>query len=265
MGVLRKRSPWEREFQEVWRKEQWFLRRYDEKRETVVDRKITEIAPEKLLETLHSAFEKAFKVVFEKGSGLIQKAGRQSARREDYLKKEQAADLDEDRSNLKAFSRSAGRAGAGNVAFSGAAGIGMGLFGIALPDIPLFTAMMLKSVYETAESYGFPCEGEAEQMYALRVIEAALSCGEELKARNRALDLYAQTGIWPNATEWEQQIKATSRQVSEAVLLGKTLQNVPLIGAAGGAGDAVCLGRVQKYAAIKYQKRFLIRRRLREV
>jgi hypothetical protein len=102
-------------------------------------------------------------------------------------------------------------------------------------------------------------------MYALRVIEAALSCGEELKARNRALDLYAQTGIWPNATEWEQQIKATSRQLSEAVLLGKTLQNVPLIGAAGGAGDAVCLGRVQKYAAIKYQKRFLIRRRLREV
>ena len=72
MGVLRKRSPWEREFQEVWRKEQWFLRRYDEKRETVVDQKITEIAPEKLMETLHSAFEKAFKVVFEKGSGLIQ-------------------------------------------------------------------------------------------------------------------------------------------------------------------------------------------------
>ena len=49
MGVLRNRSPWEREFQEVWRKEQWFLRRYDEKRETVIDRKITEIAPEKLI------------------------------------------------------------------------------------------------------------------------------------------------------------------------------------------------------------------------
>ena len=32
-------------------------------------------------------------------------------------------------------------------------------------------------------------------------------------------------------------------------------------GAAGGAKDAVCLRRVQQYAAIKYQKRFLIRRR----
>ena len=264
MGVLRNRSTWEREFQEVWRKEQWFLRRYDETRETVIDRKITEIAPEKLMETLHGAFEKAFKVVFEKGSGLIQKVGRQEVRREDYLEKEQAADLVEDRSSLKAFSRSAGKAGAGNVMVSGAAGIGMGLFGIALPDIPLFTAMMLKSVYETAESYGFPCEGEAEQMYALRVIEAALSYGEELKTRNRALDLYAQIGGWPNEVDWDRQIKVTSRQMSEAVLLGKALQNVPVIGAAGGAGDAVCLSRVQKYAAIKYQKRFLIRRRLRE-
>lgn len=264
MGVLRKRSPWEREFQEVWRKEQWFLRRYSEKHETVIDRKIAEIAPEKLMETLHGAFEKAFEVVFEKGTGFIRKVGRQEARREGYLEREQAADLVEDRSNLKAFSRSAGRAGAGNVAVSGVAGIGMGLFGISLPDIPLFTAMTLKSVYETAESYGFSCEGPEEQMYALRVIEAALSCGEELRTRNRALDLYAQTGVWPEETERKQQIKATSRRMSEAVLQGKALQNIPVIGAAGGAGDAVCLSRVQKYAAIKYQKRFLIRRRLRE-
>jgi hypothetical protein len=52
--------------------------------------------------------------------------------------------------------------------------------------------------------------------------------------------------------------------MSEAVLQGKALQNIPVIGAAGGAVDAICLSRVQKYAAIKYQKRFLIRRRLRE-
>ena len=264
MGVLRKRSPWEREFQEVWRKEQWFLRRYDEKHETVIDRKITEIAPEKLMETLHGAFEKAFKIVFEKGSDFIQKVGRQSTRREDYLKKEQAANLVEDRSNLKAFSRSAGRAGAGNVAFSGAAGIGMGLFGIALPDIPLFTAMMLKSVYDLGESYGFPCDTAAEQMYVLRLIEAALSDGGELRERNRALDVYAQTGVWPEERERDLQIRATARQVSEAVLLGKALQNVPVAGAAGGVADAVYLNRIRKYAAIKYQKRFLIRRRVRE-
>ena len=140
----------------------------------------------------------------------------------------------------------------------------MGLFGIALPDLPLFTAMLLKSVYETGESYGFPCEGEDEQLYALRVIEAALSYGEELREKNRTLDLYAQTGLWPDTARRDAQIRATARRLSEAVLYAKALQNVPVVGAVGGAGDAVCLSRVQKYAAIKYHKRFLIRRRLAE-
>lgn len=265
MGILKqKRSPWEREYQEVWRKEQWFLRRYAEKRESVIDRKIGELAPEKLMETLHGAFEKAFALVFEKGTGVILKVGRQEKRQENYQMQEDAADLHEDRSNLKAFSKSANRTGFGNVAVSGAAGIGMGFFGVALPDIPLFTAMMLKSVYELAESYGFPCDNAEEQLYVLRVIEAALSGGDDLRERNRALDAYAQTGVWPDAADREQQIRATARQVSEAVLLGKALQNVPVAGAAGGIADAVYLNRIRKYAAIKYQKRFLIRRRVRE-
>lgn len=264
MGLLRKRSPWEREFQEVWRKEQWFLRHHDEKTETALDRKVSELAPEKLMETLHGAFEKAFELVFEKGTGVIKKVGRQEARREAYQVNEYAVHIREDRKNLKAFAKAANKAGTGNVAVSGLAGIGMGLFGVALPDVPLFTAMLLKSVYETAESYGFPCEGEDEQLYALRVIETALSYGEELREKNQILDAYAQTGLWPDAARRDAQIKATARRLSETVLYGKALQNVPVVGVIGGAGDAVCLSRVQKYAAIKYQKRFLIQRRLAE-
>ena len=209
-----------------------------------------------------AAFEKAFALVFEKGTGIILKMGRQEKRQETYQTQTDAANICEDRENLKAFSKSANRTGFGNVAVSGAAGVGMGLFGVALPDIPFFTAMMLKSVYELAESYGFPCDTPAEQLYVLRVIEAALSCGEELQERSRVLDIYAQTGLWPEELDRERQIKATARQVSEAVLLGKALQNVPVAGAAGGVADAVYLNRIRKYAAIKYQKRFLIRRRV---
>lgn len=264
MGILtQKRSPWEREYQEVWRREQWFLRRYAEKRESVIDRKVEELAPEKLMETLHKAFEKAFALVFEKGTGIILKIGRQDARRETYQAQTDAADATEDRVNLKAFSKTANRSAFGNVAVSGAAGVGMGLFGVALPDIPFFTAMMLKSVYEVAGSYGFPCDNPEEQLYVLRVIEAALSDGAELRERNRALDAYAQTGFWPEEADRERQISATARQMSEAVLLGKALQNVPVAGAVGGVVDAVYLNRIRKYAAIKYQKRFLIGRRVK--
>lgn len=156
---MRRRSPWEREFQEVWRKEQWFLRQYDEKTKTALEQKISQIAPEKLMETLHGAFEKAFALVFEKGGRIIRKMGRQEARREAYQENEAAANVCEDRKNLRAFSRAARKAGAGNVAVSGVAGVGMGLFGIALPDIPLFTAMLLKSVYRRGRATASPAKG----------------------------------------------------------------------------------------------------------
>jgi len=219
------------------------------------------IVPEKLLDTLHKAFEKAFALMFEKGSGLILRASGRPRRRQERQVREYALTLRENRKNLRAFSKAADHAGRSNVLLSGAAGVGMGLFGVALPDIPLFTAMLLKSMYETAESFGFPCEDEEERIYLLRVMEAALSEGEVLLCRNRELDLYAQQGIWTHRPTLAEQTRATARQLSAAVLYGKALQGIPVVGAIGGAGDAVCLSRVQRYAAIKYRKRFLISRR----
>lgn len=261
VGILKKKDPWEQAFREAWRREERFRARHAEKRESAVDRKLEELVPDKLAETLHTAFGKAFEMVFEKGTDAILRAGRVEEKRFSYQVNACAADLKEDRKTLRAFSKAAKRAGAGNVLLSGTAGVGMGLFGVALPDVPLFTAMLLKSIYETAESYGFPCDTEAEQLYVLRLIEAALSYGEALDAHGRALDTYAQTGVWPEAVERRMQVQAAAKCLSETVLYGKFLQNVPLVGAVGGMEDAVCLSRVQQYAAIKYQKRFLIERR----
>jgi len=263
MGILTRRTPWEQEFREVWKREERFLKQYGEKRNTPVEDRLEEIVPEKLMETLRRAFVKAFALVFEKGTGVILRMSRRERRRQERQVREYALNLRENRKNLRAFSKAADRAGRGNVLLSGAAGVGMGFFGVALPDIPLFTAMLLKSIYETAESFGFPCEGEAERMYALRLIEAALSEGEDLRQRNRELDVYTQTGRWERPVSLEVQTKAAARCLAGAVLYGKALQGLPVVGAVGGAGDAVCLSRVQRYAAIKYRKRFLISRRLR--
>ena len=261
MGILKRRTPWEQEFREVWKREQKFLRQYETKRENPVEAAVAGIAPEKLVRTLHGAFEKAFALMFERGSGFIKRMGRQQERRRERQVREYALNLREDRKNLRAFSKAADKAGRGNVLLSGAAGVGMGFFGVAIPDVPLFTAMLLKSVYETAEAFGFPCESETERLYVLRVIEAALSEGEELRRRGQELDAFAQTGLWSRPGDVTAQTKATAHKLSEAVLYGKALQGIPVVGAVGGAGDAVCLGRVQRYAAIKYRKRFLISRR----
>ena len=262
MGAVKRPGAWEKAYRAVWRREETFLRRYEEPKKNALEQRIGELAPEKLLETLYAAFAKAFDLVFKKGDGLITKAGQLEGRRQTFQVNQYAAELREDRKTLRAFSREAARAGRGNVLLSGAAGIGMGLFGVALPDIPLFTAMLLKNVYETAESFGFDHDSPTEQVYVLRLLETALSNGEELRRKNRELDVFAQTGAWPEETDLRIQKKAAARRLSEALLCGKALQNIPVAGVVGGAGDAVIMDRVRRYAAIKYEKRFLLRRRL---
>ena len=260
MGILRKKTAWEKAYKSVWQQEEKFLQKYEARQETKLERKIGEMAPEALVETLHSAFCKAFEVVFEKGTGPILKAAGIEDKRLDYAKNACAVTIKEDKKTLRAFSKAAGKAGAGNVLLSGAAGIGLGAFGVMLPDVPLLTAMLLKSVYETGESYGYRAENE--RIYALRLINAALTDGPALRKKSAFLDRYAQEGTWGGPVTEKEEIARAARALSEAVLYAKVVQNVPVVGAIGGAANGVVLGRVQKYAGIKYQKRFLIQRKL---
>jgi len=260
MGILTKKTAWDKAYRAVWQREERFLRHYEKKQPTKLERKIGEMAPETIMELLHGAFVKAFGVVFEKGTGPILKAAGVEKRRMAYERNAFAADQQEDRKTLKAFSKAAGKAGTGNVLLAGAAGISMGAFGVMLPDIPLFTAMLLKTVYETAESYGY--RAEDEQIFALRLISAALTDGPNLRRKNDWLDSYIREGKWPDTPILKREMDAAAKTLSKAVLYSKAVQNVPVVGAVGGAGDAVIISRVQKFAAIKYQKRFLIRRKL---
>ncbi|MDY3281391.1 EcsC family protein [Dysosmobacter sp.] len=255
-------TAWEKEYRENWRREQKFLRDHREARISPLDRKLDELAPEALSGTLHAAFVKAFEVVFQKGTGVIGRVGRRENRRMDAKIRQYKAELRENRRNLRAFSRAADRSGLGNTLAAGAAGAGMGLFGVALPDVPLFTAMLLKSVYETAESFGFGHETPEERRFVLLIMETALSGGPELEDGDRRLNEFMRDGAWrPEEPPLGEQVRRTARRLSEAVLYGKVLQNIPVVGVAGGLRDGVLVRRVQRYAAIKYRRRFLLARR----
>ena len=67
---------------------------------------------------------------------------------------------------------------------SGAAGIGMGILGVGISDIPVFTGMILKSIYEIAMHYGYSYETEEEQHFILLLIQGAVSQGEEMFTGN---------------------------------------------------------------------------------
>lgn len=190
-------------------------------------------------------------------------AGRQQRREEAYQVRRFAADLREDRRSLRAFSKAADRAGQGSVVQAGVQGVGLGLLGIGLPDIPLFTLTLLKTIRETAVSFGFAGTETDEQVWILRLIEASLSSGTELEERNRMLNQFIQEGAWAGFTgTGAADAGKRAHMLSQSMLYWKFVQGIPLVGAVGGAWDAVCLRRVQRYAAIKYSRRFLIDRKL---
>ena len=260
MGI--RKTPLEKEWAALEKKEARFLASRTEKADSRLNQLLAEKVPDGLQGTLDTAFCKAFHLIFEKGTGVIGRVGRRENCRMDAKIRQYKAELRENRRNLRAFSRAADRSGLGNTLAAGAAGAGMGLFGVALPDVPLFTAMLLKSVYETAESFGFGHETPEERRFVLLIMETALSGGPELEDGDRRLNEFMRDGAWrPEEPPLGEQVRRTARRLSEAVLYGKVLQNIPVVGVAGGLRDGVLVRRVQRYAAIKYRRRFLLARR----
>lgn len=87
------------------------------------------------------------------------------------------ADVKQNSKSLRSFSKKARDTGTKNLLLSGVSGIGMGVLGIGLPDIPVFTGMILKNIYETALQYGYSYESREEKYFILLLIRGAVSYG----------------------------------------------------------------------------------------
>lgn len=144
-----------------------------------------------------------------------------------------------------------------NQLLSGVSGIGMGALGIGLPDIPLFTGMLLKNIYEIALHYGYGYETPEEKFFILLLIQGAVSYGEQLKETNQILDDFIQAERLPEAYEERKQIEKTAGALSKELLYMKFLQGIPVVGVVGGAYDAIYMQKITEYAELKYRRRCL--------
>lgn len=252
-----KKTPHQKEWEKFIKKEQKYLDKQKEKKESILNQKLEEKVPEKLQGTLDTAFAKAFYMIFEKGTGVIEKTYRKEEIEKQYQINEFANELKQDRKSIQAFSKKAKSSGAKNLLMSGAAGIGMGIFGVGLPDIPVFTAMILKSIYEIAMNYGYSYETEEEQYFILLLIQGAVSHGEEMLAIDKKINQYISSSIWVKEETEEEMIQKTASYLSKELLYMKFLQGIPVVGAVGGAYDVVYLKQITAYANLKYERRFL--------
>ena len=255
--MFQKKTPYQKEWDKFIKKESKYLEKQLTKKESVLNQKLEEKVPEKLQGTLDTAFAKAFHLIFEKGTGVIEKTYRKEEIEKKYQINEFVNELKQDTKSLRAFSKNAKGSGTRNLVMSGAAGIGMGILGVGIPDIPVFTGMILKSIYEIAMHYGYSYETEEEQYFILLLIQGSVSHGEEMLLIDKEINQYITSSIWIEEKNKEEMIQKTASYLSKELLYMKFLQGIPVVGAVGGAYDVVYLKQITEYANLKYERRFL--------
>ena len=218
-------TPLEKEWGKVVNQELAFLQKRAEKTDSRLNQLLEKKIPANLQNTLDGAFEKAFRLVFEKGTGVIEKTYRKDEMKKAYQINEYAAKVHGNKKALTVFSRKAAGAGTGNLLMSGAAGVGLGVLGIGLPDIALFTGLMLKGVYEIALNYGFDYEDEEEKKFILLLIRGALCYGKELQNINEELNFFMDYGAYAKEGQSKEDIYVGYNFYSDEVKLALPLLN----------------------------------------
>lgn len=243
----------ERELLSVQRKEKQLLEQRG--RELKIRKMAYEKVPPKVRDLLEGAFEKAFWLVFQKGTGVIEKTfDREEAEMEfeagDYVVGRRPV-----KRAIRRLDKKAGKDNLVNTAAAAASGFGLGLLGLGLPDIPLTVGMILKGAYETALGYGVDYRTDREKIYILRLIRAALSEGEERQRWNGEMAEMDMGGDVKRGLGEE--IRLTSKVLADALLVEKFIQGLPVVGAVGGAVNFGVYRRVAGWAGVKYKGRYL--------
>lgn len=254
-------SAMEKEWAKIEKKEQNYLQKNENKEDSKLNQMLADKVPAGLQNTLDAAFAKAFHLVFAKGTDLIEKTYKKEEIEKDYKIHAYSAQIKENRRNLKAFSKKASSAGTSNLLLSGVSGIGMGMLGIGIPDIIVFTSFMLRSIYEICLNYGFDYKTEDEKKFILFVIQGAVSHDTTLLEINNEINYFIEHHQFSKELDMQEVIKDTAAYMSKELLYMKFLQGIPVVGVVGGAYDVIYMGRINKYAKLKYYRRLLYQKK----
>ena len=267
MGVARVRDPEKRriaaqnrEMTAVMKQELRLWRAARRRQIPQWKQKLEQMVPDKARRGLEQAFGRGFSLIFSKGVGVIEKTYPKQDLQSDYAIRDYAFRLKGRRRELKQIRRGAGRLNLRNLTVTTMEGVGLGLLGIGMPDVAVFLGVLFRGIYETALSYGFAYESPAEKLLILKMMEAALSSGDDWARSNEQVDqmlVREMADITP--AELEEQIRRTAAAFSVELLLLKFIQGIPVAGVLGGAGNTVYYHRIMQYVQLKYRKRYLLK------
>lgn len=256
MDIIKKHlNKLEKKEQKILNKKQNII---EEKLEPIVD-KVESKVPETLKKSLNKAFYKSFQMVFEKGTKYIEKLYNKNKIQVNHNINDFKIDRNANNKLIKRLDKHAQRSNFLNTSISTLEGAGLGFLGMGLPDIPLFTSMILKTIYEISLSYGFLYEIDEEKVYVLNLINAALTNGETQRKYNHKVELLGNKLDEHILFKYDlnKEIINTSKILSDSMLTSKFIQGIPIVGVVGSIANYNIINKISKYSTIKYKKRYL--------
>jgi hypothetical protein len=211
--------------------------------------------PDGLTSKLEEAFTKAFQYIFLNGTSVIEKTYDKENISYEFDANNYVLDKKQSNKNLKRIDKSSKRSNLVNSSVATTAGIGLGILGMGIPDIPIFVGTILKGIYQTALSYGFSYDTVEERIYILRLIRTALSEGDIKIQYNSELE-----SLDYSVTNLDREIAITAKVLADKMLLEKFIQGIPIIGVVGGIANHSIYKKISKFSTIKYKKRYLTKK-----
>ena len=89
------------------------------------------------------------------------------------------------------------------------------------------------------------------------MIQGAVAYGRDFQVIDEQLNEYIKQDYFIDAQDTETLISKAAQGLSTELLYMKFLQGIPVVGAVGGAYDAIYMKQVMEYAELKYRRRFL--------
>lgn len=264
-----RKAPAQKEWEAFLKREKRQLEKFGRTKDSFWEKRLSALVPDGLALKLEAAFCRAFEAALQGGTGLIEKTYSREKLEAEYKVRDYKARLMPTRKHIREHAKTARRQAELATAAAGVQGAGLGLLGIGLPDIPLFLAALLRSLYTLCLSYGIDYEEPGEQELLLEMIELSLYQGEDFSSRDAALNrkLYLLSaentekgktegrGRTAGQTPSREAVRRASHALSRELLYLKFLQGIPVAGVIGGVYDSIYMGRITKYAALKMERR----------
>ncbi len=251
-----------KELAKTEKKERKIIYRAATAEDPFLQEKVNAKIPKKIKSKLDGAFQKAFSLIFSKGSKYIKKTYSEKKMQDQHEFDKRFAHAAGNALSIRSFQGTSRRKALIDGLMALGNGAGLGFLGRGIISIPMFVSIAFRNTYQTAACYGFPSESPKEQFLMLLMMEAALSTGEDAE---EADDMVEETMELIDFQEFniqdsfiQKEIESVSKALSDRILYLKALQVIPIFGGIIGLTDVHFFHKIHKYIDIKYRKRFLL-------